>query len=134
MDKKKILFIVGIVLIVILGVIAINMSKKRAKPEVIDELNENILKDTIVEGIKITDQSVITENGLSSYTAILTNTLTENKHIGNFYIVFTLNGEEIESLAVTDIDIKANGMLPISLAFDQDISKATKVEYKITND
>ena len=134
MDKKKIIFIVGIVLIVIIGVIAINMSKKMAKPAEVDELNENILKDTIIEGIKITDQSVITENGLSSYTAILTNTLTENKHIGNFYIVFTLNGEEIESLAVTDIDISANGILPISLAFDQDISKATKVEYKITND
>lgn len=134
MDKKKLLFIVGIVLIVILGVIAINMSKKKAKPEVIDELNENILKDTIVEGIKIADQSVITENGLSSYTAILTNTLTENKHIDSFYIVFTLNGEEIESLAVTNVDIKANGILPISLVFDQDISKATKVEYKLTND
>ena len=51
MDKKKLLFIIGIILIVILGIIAINMSKKSKELEVIDELNENILKDTIIDNI-----------------------------------------------------------------------------------
>ena len=134
MDKKKLLFIIGIILIVILGIIAINMSKKSKELEVIDELNENILKDTIIDNISITDQSVITRNGLSTFMANVTNKGNDTIHVDNLYIVFTIDGEEIEALAISNSDIDSNQIVPINLVFDRDISKATKVDYKNIKD
>ena len=106
MDKKKILFILGIILIVILGIVAINLGKKTKEPESTDKLNENILKNTTVESLSITDQSVITRDGVSTYMCNITNSGTETKHIDNLFLVFTIDGEEIEALAVKDVDIK----------------------------
>ena len=134
MDKKKLLFIVGIILIVILGIIAINISKKNKEPEVIDELNENVLKDTVIDGISITDQSVITRDGLSTFMANVTNKGSDTIHIDNLYIFFTIDGEKIEALAMSNEDINANQTVPISLVFDRDISKATAVDYKNMKD
>ncbi len=134
MDKKKLLFIIGIILIVILGIIAINMSKKSKELEVIDELNENILKDTIIDNISITDQSVITRDGLSTFMANVTNKGNDTIHVDNLYIVFTIDGEEIEALVISNSDIDSNQIVPISLVFDRDISKATKVDYKNIKD
>jgi hypothetical protein len=130
MDKKKILFIIGLVLIVILGIIAINISKKNKEPEPVDTLNENILKDTTVDGLHITNQAVITRDGISTYTANITNETSETKYIDEFYITFTVDGKKISALAIKDTNITSNQTLPISLMYDEDISKATKVEYK----
>ncbi len=130
MDKKKILFIIGLVLIVILGIIAINISKKNKEPEPVDTLNEEILKDTTVDGLHITNQAVITRDGISTYTANITNETSETKYIDEFYITFTVDGKEISALAIKDTNITSNQTLPISLMYDEDISKATKVEYK----
>ena len=130
MDKKKILFIIGLVLIVILWIIAINISKKNKEPEPVDTLNEEILKDTTVDGLHITNQAVITRDGISTYTANITNETSETKYIDEFYITFTVDGKEISALAIKDTNITSNQTLPISLMYDEDISKATKVEYK----
>ena len=134
MDKKKIIFIAGIVLIVILGIVAINIAKKNNKNEVIDKLNESILKDTTVEGLKITNQSVITRDGLSTYMANITNETSETKHIDYLYIIFTLNNEEINALALRNVDIGPDSKTPIVINYDRDISKATKINYEITKD
>ena len=134
MDKKKILFLGAIILIVILGIVAINISKKNKTPAEIDELNENILKDVLIEGLSINNQAVITRDEISTYTAIITNTLSETKHISEFIIVFTVDGEEIEATAIKDLDLTPNKEMPISISFENDISKATKVDYKLIKD
>ena len=136
MDKKKILFIIGIVLIVILGIIAINIGKKSSntEPPKTDNLNESILKDTTVENLSITNQSVVTRDGLSTYMANLENMASETKHIDYLYITFTINNEENNVLALKDTDLEPNGKLPIIINFDADISKASKVTYEITNE
>ena len=136
MDKKKILFIIGIVLIVILGIIAINIGKKSSntEPPKTDNLNESILKDTTVENLSITNQSVVTRDGLSTYMANLENKASETKHIDYLYITFTINNEENNVLALKDTNLEPNGKLPIIINFDADISKASKVTYEITNE
>ena len=131
MDKKKILFIVGVVLIIILGIIALNISKNKTKTSpALDNLNENILKDTNYAGLKIADQSVITREGLSTYMANVTNTKDTDNHIDKLYVVFTVNGEVIEVLAIADTTLGANDTIPLTIEFDQDISNTTKVEFK----
>lgn len=130
MDKKKILFIVGIVLIVILGIVAIIIGKNNKKvPVEVDNLNDNVLKDTEVAGLKITDQSVITRSGLSTYMANVAS-VKGSKHIDKLYIIFTVGNENIEVLAIDDITFEAGDIIPIGIDFDRDISKATKIEFK----
>jgi len=130
MDKKKILFIVGIVLIVILGIVAIIIGKNNKKvPVEVDNLNDNVLKDTEVAGLKITDQSVITRSGLSTYMANVASA-KGSKHIDKLYIIFTVGNENIEVLAIDDITFEAGDIIPIGIDFDRDISKATKIEFK----
>ena len=131
MDRRKILFLVGIVLIVILGVIAIIIGRNNKTVVTDDKLNDDILKDTMVDNLSITNQSVITRDEVSTYMANFTNTSNTSYQIDNLYIVFTVNGEELKALLMSNINIKENEMIPVSINFDRDISKATKVEYKI---
>lgn len=134
MDKKKILFIAGIALIVILGIIAIFIGKKEVKSKEDYNINKNVLKDTTMENFTITDQSVITRDGLSTYMANLTNNTKEKKHIDYLHIVFTIDDETIDVIASKNSDVDPEGKLPIMISFDRDISKATKVTYKITKE
>ena len=61
--------------------------------------------------------------------ANITNESSETKHLDNFYIIFTLDGEKINALAIRNVDIAQGKTIPVSIDFDRDISKATKVEY-----
>ena len=135
MDKKKILFAFGIILIVILGLVAITIGRKNAKiKEVDDNINNNVLKDATVESFTITDQSVITRDGLSTYMANLTNNTKEKKHIDYLHITFTIDSETIDVIASRNTDVNPEAKLPIMISFDRDISKATKITYKITKE
>ena len=135
MDKKKILFIVGTILIVILGLVAITIGRKNVKEkEVDDNINNNVLKDTTVESFIITDQSVITRDGLSTYMANLTNTAKEKKHIDYLHIIFTIDGDVVDVIASRNIDVNSEAKLPIMISFDRDVSKASKVTYAITKE
>ena len=132
MDKRKGLFIVGIVLIVILGIIAIIIGKNSKKePTEVDNLNDNILKDTEIANIKIVNQSVVTRNGLSTYLANAKNDKSEKVHVDKVYINFVMDDDkEITVLVIDDVTFDADYVLPISIEFDKDISKAKKVEYR----
>ncbi len=131
MEKKKLLFIIGVALIVILGIIAILLGKDKKPKEKEDNLNSNVLKDTTVEKLKITNQSVITTDGKSVYFASVTNESNEAYHLGKLYILVTLDGEVLKVTAKTNTDFAANETLPLNITFDLDISKATKVEFAV---
>lgn len=132
MDKKKGLFIIGVAVIIVLGIIALVIGRNNAnKPVEVDNLNDNVLKDTEIANIKIVNQSVVTRNGLSTYLANAKNDKSEKVHVDKVYITFVMpDGEELTTLVLDDITLDADYILPISIEFDKDISKATKIEYK----
>ena len=129
MDRKRILFIVGIILIIILGIIAINISKNK-KTEEKDNLNENLLKDTTVENLTITNQTVNAKEGSSNYIAIFTNNSNVNYQINKLYVIFTVDNKEIKALLLYDMTLSPGDSIPVSVTVDEDITKATNVTYR----
>ena len=129
MDRKRILFIVGIILIIILGIIAINISKNK-KTEEKDNLNENLLKDTTVENLTITNQTVNAKEGSSNYIAIVTNNSNVNYQINKLYVIFTVDNKEIKALLLYDMTLSPGDSIPVSVTVDEDITKATNVTYR----
>ena len=129
MDRKRILFIVGIILIIILGIIAINISKNK-KTEEKDNLNENLLKDTTVENLTITNQTVNAKEGSSNYIAFVTNNSNVNYQINKLYVIFTVDNKEIKALLLYDMTLSPGDSIPVSVTVDEDITKATNVTYR----
>lgn len=131
MDKKKILFIIGIILIVIMGIVAINIGNKKNINNNIDDLTEKAFDSVTIENLKVTSQSLTINNGICTYMANITNNTKSSRHIDMLFAIFELDGEEINALALSDIDIESGKTIPIKIEFDRDISTASKVSFKI---
>ena len=141
MDKKrKILFIIGIALIIVLGIIAIVIGKSNSdniqdfQDESENTPSEDVLKDIKIADVTITNQSIITREGMSTYMANIVNESDDVNHIDELYAVFTLNGESMTTLVINNTSIKADDSLPVSIEFDRNLSEVTKIEYKIVDE
>ena len=131
MEKKKLLFIVGIVLIVILGIVAIILSRKNTPSQNIDDNGNAIFDDASVAGLKITNQAIIARDKASTFTANITNSTSKENKIDSLSLIITLDGETINAPALPEYTFKADETYPIVISFDKDISKATKIEYEV---
>lgn len=139
MDKKKILLI-GSIVIILASVIAsiYIISTKEEEPEyTIDGIdlpeNKNILKDSTVENLKITSASLLTRDGISTYTAQVSNNTETNIDIDSLYVVFYEGEKENKILALKDSTITANNKTYINITSETDLSKTTKIEYVLEN-
>lgn len=137
MDKKKIIVIVISVIALILSVFVIVMSVTKEEkrnyniPEgsVLVE-NTDVLKDKKIGDLLVDDVLLYTMNTKSRYTATVTN--TSNKDLTtNLYITFYRNEEKTEVTALLDKTLKANDTTDINITFDIDLTKVTKIEYKL---
>ncbi len=135
MEKKKLLFIIGVVVIVILGIIAIGLGRQKKKN---DENNANtndvVLKDNEIGNLTITSQALITRDNLTTYYAKVTNNLNDNYQIDSLEIIFTVADEEIKAIMVPEYTFNANETYALTTDFDRDVSKASKVEYQLIKD
>ena len=131
MDKKRIVFIIGLILVIALGIIALSISKNKKETTKDDNPENNVLKNTTIENITITNQSIVTKDGLSTYTANVANNLSSSYHIDKLSIIFTINDEELNISAATNINLEAKESFPLIINFDQDISKLSKIDYKV---
>lgn len=125
---KKIIMII-ISLLLITGCSANEQKNNNSKVN----NNENITKEQTIGDFKISNVSLISENGSSTLKITITNTTDHNVNINDFKVTFKsksgsvitiLNGFSIE-------DVEPNLGLDISLDSDIDLSKATSVEYEI---
>ena len=139
-DKSKIIIIAAPLIIIACIIFSVKtiMNNKNTKEEPfkLDGLdavdNAELLKDIMASDLKITDQSIINTDGISTYYATITNTKNSDYHVNYLYAVFTIDGKEINSLVSYDTTLKANEERLINISFDRDISKTTKIEYKVT--
>ena len=139
-DKSKIIIIVAPLIIIACIIFSVktimNSKNTKEEPFKIDGLdavdNAELLKDIIASNLKITDQSIINTDGVSTYYATITNTKNSDYHINYLYAVFTIDGKKINSLVSYNTTLKANEERLINISFDRDISNTTKIEYKVT--
>ena len=137
MNNKIKIIILSLIIIVAIGfsIFSFTNKKRNNNEPKIDGLdvigNKELLKDTIFGELDITNQVLYTMDGLSTYSAVVTN----NSDIGlfkvdNMYVVFTLGDEEIEALALSETSLKSGESLNININFDRDLSKVTKITFK----
>ena len=136
MDKKK-LIIIGSVIAIIVSVVAIIflVTKKDTEGEYkIDGIdlptNKDILKDvTIDNNIDITNISLLTRDGMSSYKATIKNTSDKDIKIKSLYVIFYEKDVEHKTLALYDTNLISQKEQYISIKSEIDLSNTTKIEY-----
>lgn len=139
-NKKKII-IIACVLIIIIGIIVLikniinDNSSKEIQTKNDNEIvvnNKKLLKDINTNNLKVVNQTIINTNDTSAYYATLINQKDSEYHIDYLYAIFTVDGSEIVSLISNNITLKPNEERKINISFGKDISRATKIEYRIT--
>lgn len=128
-----IIIIVLVVLIKVTGIKNNNILKEdktQKKVEIKHNKNENVLKEQIVDGIKISDVKVEIIDGLTTFTAKATNTTESPINFKGVDIL--VKGEKEYSLAVYGFEsINPGETLDLINYSDVDLEKAEEVTYSI---
>ena len=133
---KKAIRIIVIIIITIIVIIGINiMSKqgKKEKEEVKVNTNENVVKDQEVEGLKMTNTSLVYENGTTVLVTEVINEKEEDITVKRIRIkVKDKEGNILTTLIGTIADtIKPGESRTIETETPLDLSKAESVEYSV---
>lgn len=137
MNKKKLIIIGAIVAVLLSVAVVIYASQKEeTEPEfTIDGINlptnKDILKDTTVNNLKITKASLLTRDGISSFTATLTNDTERTAKINKLYVVFYEGDTENKTLALYDTQLLSGKETFINITSETDLTNVTKIEYVI---
>lgn len=97
----------------------------------IGNTNESIIEEQIIDGIKFTNITLVSENGNTVFTADVVNTTESAIDLKSFNIIYKdQDGKEIVTLFVyVGKNLEPNGISSISASVDIDLSNATTVEY-----
>ena len=111
-------------------------TKKEDKQEETYNTNEGVIEDKEVEGLKLTNTSLVsTENSATLVTSV-SNPTNEDKEVRIFYIhVKDKNGDEIVTLqGYVGGVVPAGQTREITSNVDRNLSNAYKVEYELVED
>lgn len=132
--KKKI--IISLVMLLSVGIITgCGCKKKEKKEEKKYNTNEGVIEDKEVEGLKLTNTSLVsTENSATLVTAV-TNPTKKNKKVRIFNIyVKDKEGNTIVTLqGYVGGEVPAGETREITSNVDMNLDNAYKVEYEIIN-
>lgn len=108
-------------------------TKKEKEPEVKQNLNEDVVKDQVVEGIKLTNTSLLIIDGISTLETSATNE-TQN----DFYLdEFTITIKDADGKVIVELPgyvgdtIAAGQTKTINSSVDIDLSNAKSIEYSV---
>lgn len=137
MDKKKILIVVlGVVILVsIIAAILIITNNEEDTKYGIEGIalpkNKEILKEKTVENLKITDISLLTREGISTYKAKVENNTNKDIEIDFLYVIFYEEKQENKIIALQDSTIEAESQTYINISSETDLSKTSNVKYEL---
>lgn len=134
LNKKKYIIIAFVIVIIGVGLVVANLGKKEKtndpKVNAVENTNAGIIKEAVVEGIKIHDIKMETIDGMTTYTAKATNTTDSDIEFEGFALIVKGEGFETE-LGVYGIGfLGAGNTTELTNYSDVDLSKATSIEYK----
>lgn len=130
--KKTLLVMLSLFLVVGLAT-GCGCSKKEEKKEDKFNTNEDVIKDQVVEELKLTNTSLKVDDNYSTLVTLVSNPTSEDKEVRVFNIyVKDKDGKEIVTLQgyVGDV-IPAGESREITSNVDMDLSKATSIDYEI---
>lgn len=108
-------------------------NKKEETENVINN-NEGVINDQNYDGLDITNTSLVTENGISTFITSITNNTDSDYYVNELVItVKDADGNVIKTLpAYVDSTIASGQTRMVNVNIDADLSKAEKVEYSVT--
>lgn len=135
---KKAIRIIVIIIITIIVIIGINIISKQGKKEKEEPLikvntNENVIKDQEVEGLKMTNTSLVYENGTTTLVTEVRNEKEEDITVKRIRIKVKDKEENILTTLIGTIadTIKSGESRIIETETPLDLSKAESVEYSV---
>lgn len=133
-NKKKI--IIGIVFLLVVAIIFLIIAivnkpdNEEFKIEGIDlPQNKEVLKDTTIGDIKITNVSLLTSNGISTYKARVYNTSNDDLIIKKLAVVFEEDDIKNNVEVLRDAKIASGEFTYINITSEKDLSNIDKIEY-----
>lgn len=134
MDKKKVMMILSIVVIVVcVGFSVYMLTNKDNDDSDGDKIsnidNKEILKDMKYDDMDIVGQLLDTGDGNSKYLARIVNNSGNDKKIDKLYVVFEFDNEKLYVLGLFDTAIANGSDKYVDLTIDRDLSKVKKISY-----
>lgn len=134
MDKKKIMMILSIVVIVVCAGFSVYMLTNKDNDDsdgdkISNIDNKEILKDMKYDDMDIVGQLLDTGDGNSKYLARIVNNSGKDKKIDKLYVVFEFDNEELYVLGLFDTAIANGSDKYVDLTIDRDLSKVKKISY-----
>lgn len=134
MDKKKIMMILSIVVIVVCAGFSVYMLTNKDNDDsdgdkISNIDNKEILKDMKYDDMDIVGQLLDTRDGNSKYLARVVNNSGNDKKIDKLYVVFEFDNEELYVLGLFDTVIANGSDKYVDLTIDRDLSKVKKISY-----
>lgn len=133
---KKIIMMSFTVLLIV-GLVTGCGCKKKEKVKVKEEIKVNTNKDVIknqeVDGIKMTNTSMVTTNGLTKLVTSVTNDTDKDYKLDEYMIIIKdKDGKEIVKIrGYVGDTIKAGETRTINSSVDIDLSNAASIEYEV---
>ena len=110
-------------------------SKKEEKPQddIKTNTNEDVIKDQVIDGITMTNTSMVTTNKTTKLTTSVTNNTDKDYRLDEYMIIVKdEEGKEIVRIpGYVGDTIKAGETRTISSSVDIDLSKAASIEYEV---
>ncbi len=130
--KKKII-ILGLILMSITLVTGCSCSKKKKTPSVQVNTEKDVVKDQEVDGIKMTNTSFVTVDGVTTIVTSVTNDSKEDYLLKEYVIIVKgENGEELARIpGYVGSIIKAGETRTIDSSTNYDIANAKSIEYEV---
>ena len=136
MDKKKIILIICLIVIILASIITniyFLKDNKETNELTIDGItttqNKEILKDTKVDKLDITNIALLNNNNTSVFKAKVSNNTNEDIKIKRLYIIFYENEKENKMPGLINVIIKANSNTFINISSPNDLTKSTDIKY-----
>ena len=134
MDKKKIMMILSIVVIVVCAGFSVYMLTNKDNDDsdgdkISNIDNKEILKDMKYDDMDIVGQLLDTGDGNSKYLARIVNNSGNDKKIDKLYVVFEFDNEKSYVLGLFDTAIANGSDHSVDLTIDRDLSKVKKISY-----
>ena len=107
--------------------------KETKKEEVKVNTNKDVVKDQEIDGIKMTNTSLVTTNGISKLVTNVTNSSNKDYKLDEYIIIIKdKKGEEIVRIpGYVGDTIKAGETRTINSSVDRDLSNAGSIEYEV---
>lgn len=131
------------IIMLILGIVFVTACQKKTegqdndpnaeKPreETIANTNADVIKEQIIDGLKIDNISVVITKEHTDFTADVTNTNIESVYVKSFDIVFKdeLGNEITRMLGFVGTTLEPNASKAITAGIEMDLSNVKSVEY-----